>query len=105
MELEMLNATGENLYHSVMMMVLQSITLILGLVSLLFILFCLLSAACACLREMTRPLRRQVKPVPKLDTQKPQGSTVYQWHRLTMFTCEPPERDTPGGCGRATLHP
>jgi hypothetical protein len=68
MELGALNTMDDTVYRAIVMLI-QGITLIIGLASLLFIGACLVSAASAFFQEMARPLRRRIKPGPEPDTQ------------------------------------
>jgi hypothetical protein len=52
----------ENVYKAVMMLI-QGVMMVLGLASLLFLLTSLVWAACSCIQEMARPVRRRKKSV------------------------------------------
>ena len=78
MELGAFNTTDETVYRAVVMLM-QCITLIVGLASLLFLSICLVSAFCVCFQEMTQHARQAVKPGPEPDTQDiPAGPDAVQ---------------------------
>jgi hypothetical protein len=66
MEFEMFNPVDENAYKAVMMLI-QGVMMVLGLASLLFLLTWLVCAACSCIQEMARPVRRRKRSVPILE--------------------------------------
>lgn len=63
MDPETLNAMNQNTYRAVLMLI-QSIAVMVGLASALFVVICIVCAACDSFAEVRRSARRQIKPVP-----------------------------------------
>ena len=61
MELGALNSMDENVYRAVVLLI-QGVTLMAGIASIIFLVVCVVSAACAFFQEMARPLRHRMKP-------------------------------------------
>ncbi len=68
MELGALSTINDSAYRAVVMLI-QGVTLIAGIASILFLAACVVSAACTFIQDMTRPLRRWMKPGSTPDTQ------------------------------------